>query len=443
MSGLKTQAARAGASGSGAPVRRSVLPGGLRVVTETVPGSRSAAVGLWVAVGSRDEHPASAGSAHFLEHLLFKATPHRDAASLAAEMDAVGGEINAFTSKEHTCYYAHVLDTDLELAVDVVTDVVLGGLCRPLDVDVEREVVLEELAMRDDDPEDLANEAATAALFGDHPLARPVLGTEESVSAMTAARLRGFHRRRYTPERMVLAVAGNVTHAQVVRLARKAFAGRLDGAPESAPVRSGIRRAPKAPSLTVVGREGEQSHLVAGTRAYGRFHPDRWALSVLNTAIGGGLSSRLFQEIREQRGLAYTVYSAVDTYADTGAFSVYAGCSPERLGEVAAVARAVLEDVRDNGLTPAELARAKGSLRGGLVLGLEDVQSRMHRIGRSEINYQNQRTVTRTLATIDRVSADDVNRVARDLLSRPFGGAVLGPHRGKRGLPASVRNWLG
>ncbi|WP_454440014.1 M16 family metallopeptidase [Tsukamurella paurometabola] len=418
------------------------MPGGLRVVTETVPGSRSAAVGLWVAVGSRDEHPASAGAAHFLEHLLFKATPHRDAASLAAEVDAVGGEINAFTSKEHTCYYAHVLDTDLDLAVDVVTDVVLGGLCRPADVEVEREVVLEELAMRDDDPEDLVNEAATAALFGGHPLGRPVLGTEESVSSMTAARLRGFHRRRYTPERMVLAVAGNVSHARVVALARKAFEGRLDGAAESAPVRSGIRRLPSAPSLTVLGREGEQSHLVAGTRAYGRFHPDRWALSVLNTAIGGGLSSRLFQEIREQRGLAYTVYSAVDTFADTGAFSVYAGCSPERLGEVAAVARAVLEDVRDNGLTSDELARAKGSLRGGLVLGLEDAQSRMHRIGRSEINYQNQRTVTRTLARIDRVSANDVNRVAADLLSRPFGGAVLGPHRGKRGLPATVRNWL-
>ncbi len=414
------------------------------MVTETVPGSRSAAVGLWVAVGSRDEHPTSAGSAHFLEHLLFKATPHRDAASLAAEVDAVGGEINAFTSKEHTCYYAHVLDTDLELAVDVVTDVVLGGLCRPADVEVEREVVLEELAMRDDDPEDLVGEAATAALFGDHPLARPVLGTEDSVASMTAARLRGFHRRRYTPDRMVLAVAGNVSHAQVVRLARRAFGPRLDGAAESAPVRAGAaRRRAVAPALGVISREGEQSHLVAGTRAHGRFHPDRWALSVLNTAIGGGLSSRLFQEIREQRGLAYTVYSAVDTYADTGMFSVYAGCSPERLGEVAAVARKVLEDVRDQGLTGEELARAKGSLRGGLVLGLEDAQSRMHRIGRSEINYQNQRTVTRTLAAIDRVSAADVNRVARELLSQPFGGAVLGPHRGRRDLPATVRNWLG
>ena len=420
-----------------------MLPGGLRVITETVPGSRSAAVGLWVAVGSRDEHPASAGSAHFLEHLLFKATPTRTAASLAAEIDAVGGEINAFTSKEHTCYYAHVLDTDLELAVDMVTDVVLAGLCRSADVEVEREVVLEELAMRDDDPEDLASEAAFVALLGDHPLARPVLGTEESVSGLTAARLRSFHRRRYTPERMVLAVAGNVTHAQVLKLARRAFGSRLDGPPESTPVRTGIRRQPGAPALAVVNRDGEQSHLVAGTRAYGRFHPDRWALSVLNTAIGGGLSSRLFQEIREQRGLAYTVYSAVDTYADTGLFSVYAGCSPERLGEVATVARTVLEEVRDGGLTEEELVRAKGSLRGGLVLGLEDVQSRMHRIGRSEINYQNQRTITRTLSAIDRVGAADVNRVAADLLSRPFGGAVLGPHRGKRGLPASVRNWLG
>lgn len=408
-----------------------------------MPGSRSAAVGLWVAVGSRDEQRASAGSAHFLEHLLFKATPTRTAASLASEMDAVGGELNAFTSKELTCYYAHVLDTDLELAIDVVTDVVLGGRCHPADVELEREVVLEELAMRDDDSEDLVNEAATAALLGDHALARPVLGTEESVAGLTAARLRSFHRRRYTPDRMVLAVAGNVTHREVMRLARAAFGDRLAGAAESVPVRTGGRRPGGKPTFEVVTRDGEQTHLVAGTRAYGRFHPDRWALSVLNTAIGGGLSSRLFQEVREQRGLAYTVYSAVDTYADTGLFSVYAGCSPERLGEVASVARAVLDDVRDGGITDEELTRAKGSIRGGLVLGLEDAQSRMHRIGRSEINYQNQRSVARTLTRIDRVTSADVRRVAHDLLSQPFGGAVLGPHRGRRSVPAAVRNWLG
>ncbi|GAA4392582.1 pitrilysin family protein [Tsukamurella soli] len=424
-------------------MRRTVLPGGLRIVTETVPGSRSAAVGLWVGTGSRDEHPASAGAAHFLEHLLFKSTPTRTAASMAAEMDAVGGEFNAFTSKELTCYHAHVLDTDLELAVDLVTDVVLRGECRSADVEIEREVVLEEIAMRDDDPEDLAIDCASAALLGDNPLGRPVTGTVETVSAMSRDRLRGFHRRRYTPERMVLAVAGNVTHAQVVRLARRAFAGHLDEAAESAPVRAGTRRLTGLPEFDAVGRDSEQAHLVVGVRSFGRFERDRWALSVLNSAVGGGLSSRLFLQIREERGLAYSVYSAVDTYSDTGMWFLYAGCSPERLGEVTTLARGVLEDVRDNGIAADELARAKGSLRGGLVLGLEDAQSRMHRIGRSEIRYQNQRSVARTLRDIDAVRLEDVNRVARELFSRPVGGALVGPYRNRRTQPPAIRSWLG
>ncbi|MDF0532056.1 pitrilysin family protein [Tsukamurella sp. 8F] len=424
-------------------MRRTVLPGGLRVVTETMPGSRSAAVGLWVAVGSRDEHPASAGAAHFLEHLLFKATPTRTATSLAAEIDAVGGELNAFTDKEYTCYHAHVLDTDVELAVDLVTDVVLRGKCAAADVDLEREVVLDELSLRDDDPEDLVSDAALRALFGDHPLGRPVIGTEQSVTDMTRNRLRAFHARRYRPDRMVLAVAGNVTHAQVVRLARAAFAGHLDEAAASAQPRTGVRRFPGRPGLVVHRRDSEQAHIVAGVRAYGRSHPDRQALSVLNVAVGGGLSSRLFQEIREMRGLAYSVYSGIDAFADTGAFTVYAGCSPDRLGEVARVARGVLEAVRDEGITPVELARAQGALRGGLVLGLEDVQSRMHRIGRQETTYQNQRSVARTVRGIDSVTADDVRRVASDVLSRPFGGAVVGPYRGRSALPSAVRNWLG
>ncbi|MBF6248676.1 insulinase family protein [Nocardia elegans] len=421
-------------------VRRTVLPGGLRVVTEHVPGVRSASIGVWVGVGSRDEGRTVAGAAHFLEHLLFKATPTRSALDIAQAMDAVGGELNAFTAKEQTCYYAHVLDEDLPLAVDMVSDVVLNGLCRSADVDVERQVVLEEIAMRDDDPEDLVGDAFLTALFGDHPIGRPVIGSVESIESMTAAQLRGFHQRRYRPDRMVVAVAGNVEHEHTVELVHRAFENRLDPAAQPAPRREGRFRPHGAPELQWSFRDSEQAHLVFGVRAFGRHEGERrWPLSVLNTVVGGGVSSRLFQRIREERGLAYSVYSSVDTFADTGAFSVYIGCQPENLGEVARLAKGVLEEVAEHGVTDAECARAKGSLRGGLVLGLEDSASRMNRIGRSELSYGNHRSVSETLARIDAVTTEEVAAIARTLLSRPFGVSVAGPYRRTRDLPAAVR----
>lgn len=420
-------------------VRRTHLPGGLRVVTEHVPGVRSAAVGVWVGVGSRDEQPSVAGAAHFLEHLLFKATPTRTALDIAELVDGVGGELNAFTAKEHTCFYAHVLDDDLSLAVDLVADVVLRGRCRSADVDVERQVVLEEIAMRDDDPEDLLGDAFLTALYGDHPIGRPIIGSVESIEAMTRTQLHSFHVRRYTPDRMVVAVAGNVDHDHTVELVRRAFAGHLDPATTAAPRREGSLRLRTTPTLSITDRDGEQAHLAVGVRSFGRHDHRRWALSVLNTAVGGGLSSRLFQEIREKRGLAYSVYSGVDTFADTGAFSVYAGCQPENLGEVAALVREVLADVAENGVTEAECARAKGSLRGALVLGLEDTGARMNRIGRSELSYGTHWSVTETLERISSVSAAEVRAVAAELLHRPFAAAVAGPYRRPRDLPASVR----
>ncbi|MFC4374717.1 M16 family metallopeptidase [Nocardia halotolerans] len=421
-------------------VRRTVLPGGLRVVTEHLPAVRSASVGVWVGVGSRDEGPTVAGAAHFLEHLLFKATPTRTALDIAESMDAVGGELNAFTAKEQTCYYAHVLDEDLPLAVELVSDVVLNGLCRAADVDVERQVVLEEIAMRDDDPEDLVADSYLTAMFGEHPIGRPVIGSVESIEDMRAAQLRGFHQRRYRPERMVVAVAGNVDHGRVVELVHRAFGPHLDLGAEPAPRREGTFRAQGTPGLVRINRDSEQTHLAFGVRAFGRHEgQQRWPLSVLNTIVGGGLSSRLFQRIREDRGLAYSVYSSVDTFADTGAFSVSLGCQPENLGQVADLARGVLDDVAANGVTDAECARAKGSLRGGLVLGLEDSASRMNRIGRSELSYGNHRSVSATLARIDAVTTDEVSEVARTLLARPYGAAVAGPYRRTRELPASVR----
>jgi predicted Zn-dependent peptidase len=422
----------------GAVVRRSVFPGGLRVITEHVPASRSATVGLWVGVGSRDEPPAVAGAAHYLEHLLFKGTANRDARQIAEEIDAVGGEFNAFTAKEHTCYYAQVLDADLPLAMDLVTDVVFEALCTDRDMDTERSVVLEEISMRDDDPEDLLHETFVGAILGEHSLGRPVLGTEQSITDMSPAALRGFYKRRYTMPRMVLAVAGNVEHSQVLRLVRKALRDRLNGAGIPVPPRSGRARILTVPKLVLHTDDTEQAHVMLGLKSLSRHDERRFALSVLNAALGGGMSSRLFQEIRERRGLAYQVYSSVASYADTGHMAVYAGCQPEKLGEVAGVIREVLDQVAADGLGEAEVARAKGQLRGGLVLGLEDTASRMSRIGKNELNYGQYLGVDATVARIDAVTTEEVCALARTLLRRPGGvsaAAVVGPYAHADDLP--------
>jgi predicted Zn-dependent peptidase len=427
----------------GAVVKRTVLPGGLRVITEQIPGVRSASVGIWVGIGSRDEPVTVAGAAHYLEHLLFKGTKKRDASGIAEEIDAVGGELNAFTAKEHTCYYAHVLDEDLPLAVDLVCDVVFDALLTERDMEIERGVVLEEIAMRDDDPEDLLHDAFCTALMGEHALGKPVLGTEESIGGMSRAALNGFYRRRYTLPKMVLAVAGNITHADVLRLARKALRDRLAGTAEPAPVRAGRARFPRAPQLVLHSDDTEQAHLMVGVRAIDRHDQRRWTLSVLNAALGGGMSSRLFQEVRERRGLAYQVYTSVASYADTGHLSVYTGCQPDRLGEVSKVVREVFTEVAANGLTDAEVARAKGQLRGGLVLGLEDTSSRMSRIGKGELAYGDYLTVEQTLDRIDAVDTGQVAALARELLSRPLAGSVVGPYAHLGDVPAELTDVVG
>ncbi|MGZ4531376.1 MAG: M16 family metallopeptidase [Mycobacteriaceae bacterium] len=415
-----------------------MLPGGLRVVTEHVSGVRSASVGIWVGVGARDEHPRVAGAAHYLEHLLFKGTPTRSALDIAEAVDAVGGELNAFTAKEHTCFYAHVLDSDLALAVDLVSDVVLRGRCDSADVQTERSVVLEEIAMRDDDPEDLVHDAFGAALFGQHPLGRPIIGSVESVEAMTRSQLHSFHRRRYTAPRMVVAAAGNVEHDEVLDHVLRNVDALLDSDSAPEPVRAGTARLRTRPGLSVIKRDSEQTHLVLGFRALHRHDERRWALSVLSAAVGGGMSSRLFQQVREERGLAYSVYSSVDTYADTGVFSVYAACQPERLGDVVEVISEVLSSVAADGIDDGELQRGKGQLRGALVLGLEDTASRMSRIGRSELNYADHLDVSQTLARIDAVTAADVAAVAADVLRRPMGLSVVGPYSHADELPEQV-----
>ncbi|MGQ0480867.1 MAG: M16 family metallopeptidase [Pseudonocardia sp.] len=427
--------------GVGDPVATTALPGGPRVVTEAVPGCRSVSVGVWIGVGSRDESAEEAGAAHFLEHLLFKGTARRSAARIAEEIDAVGGELNAFTGKEHTCFYAHVLDVDLPLAIDLISDVVTAATLAPADVELERAVVLEEIAMRGDDPEDLLGEVFDAALFGDHPLGLPVIGSQASVEAMTGARLGEFWRRHYRSPALVLAAAGNLEHERVVELARRAFP---DGPVLPAP---GARPGGAAPTgqlrLAVLDEDTEQAHLMLGTHGLQRGDPRRPALEVLNTVLGGGLSSRLFQQVREQRGLAYSVYSATTSYADAGQLAVYAGCQPERLGEVAALTGEVLAALAADGPTTAEVARAKGALRGGLVLGLEDTASRMHRIGRHQVDLGRQRSLERSLRAIEEVTADAVAGVAAEVLTRPLTAAVVGPYAEPDELPRELRELAG
>jgi predicted Zn-dependent peptidase len=413
----------------GSTIRRTVLPGGLRVVTETMPTVRSVAFGIWVGVGSRDEAPGLAGSSHFLEHLLFKGTKRRNALEIAAVMDAVGGEMNAFTAKEYTCYYARVLDSDLPLAVDVVSDMVTSSLITTDDFESERGVILEEIAMHDDAPDDIVHDAFAKAIFGDHPLGRPVLGTVDSIEAVSRTSVNGYYRRRYKPSQMVVAVAGNLDHNTVVRLVRKAFAGYLDDtSAEPAAPRMGSRPPAMFGGVQVTRRPTEQANLVLGTGGLSRSDERRFALGVLNNALGGGMSSRLFQEVRERRGLAYSVYSYHSQYADTGLFGVYAGCAPSRVNEVLSLCREQLDAVATHGVTAEEIARGKGQLKGSLVLGLEDTGSRMSRLGKGELVYGEQLTVDEVIARIDAVTPDDVRSVATDVLAdSTLGLAVIGP----------------
>ncbi|WP_018655147.1 M16 family metallopeptidase [Actinomadura flavalba] len=416
-----------GADGSGV-VRRTVLPGGLRVITEEIPGVRSAAFGIWANVGSRDETPADAGASHFLEHVLFKGTPRRSALEISAAIDAVGGDLNAFTAKEYTCYYARVLDADLPLAVDVVADMVAASLNRPEDVDAERGVILEEIHMRDDDPGDLIHDEFSTALYGDVPIGRPILGTIDSINALSRDAVHAYYRRHYVPSNLVVSAAGNLDHDTVVRLVADAFAPHLDpSGPPPAPPRLGGDPVAVSPTTVVLDKDTEQAHIVLGGAGLARTDERRFALGVLNAALGGGMSSRLFQEIREKRGLAYSVYSYTAQYADTGVFGVYAGCQPGKADEVLSLCRDGVAEVAANGLTAEELERGKGQARGGMVLGLEDTGSRMSRIGKSELVYETLLPVDEVIARIDAVTLDDVAAVAADVLTRPQALTVIGP----------------
>jgi predicted Zn-dependent peptidase len=411
----------------GGTMRRTVLPNGLRVLTEAVPTTRSVSLGIWVAVGSRDETAPLSGVSHFLEHLLGKGTRRRSALEISSQIEAVGGDTNAFTTKEYTCYYARVLDADLALAIDVMCDLITGSVLAPTDVEIERGVILEEIAMHDDEPGEEVHDLLTGTVYAAHPLGRLISGTAASITPMTRRQIQGFYRRRYVPPNIVVAAAGNLDHRAVVRRIRATPLGEGPAAAPAAHRRSDGRVPVRSGQVTVRDKDTEQAHVVLGGAGYGRLDERRFALGVLNNVLGGGMSSRLFQEIRERRGLAYSVYSYTTSYADTGLFAVYAGCAPGKVHEVLDLTRAELAAVAADGLSDDEVARGKGMMRGALVLGLEDNGSRMGRLAKGELLYERPLTADELLAKVDAVTAAQVRDVAADLLVGPMSTAVIGP----------------
>jgi len=400
----------------------------LRVVTEEMAGVRSASVGVWLGVGSRDETPRLSGTCHFLEHLLFRGTPNRSALDISVALDEVGGEFNAFTAKEYTCFHARVLDVDLPLAIEVLGDMVTSSLLNPEDVEAEREVILDEIAMHDDDPEDVVTNLHAQLAYGASPLGRPIAGTSASISALTREQVVRFYRRQVRAGNTVVAAAGNLHHEEVVRRVQAAFSasGWLDGPAEPARPRRGRFRHAAAGTASVA-RPFEQVNLVLGFDGLSRTDERRYALGVLNAALGGGPSSRLFQEVRERRGLAYSVYSYASHHADAGSLCVGAGCLPGKLDEVLRVVRLELAALAERGIDEDELRRGKGQLRGGLVLGLEDSAARMSRIAKAELLYDELPSVEEMIRRIDTVTLTDVHDLARLLLRRRESLAVVGP----------------
>ena len=412
------------------PIERTEFSSGLRVVTERMPGVRSVSLGFWMLAGSRDERPLISGSSHFLEHLLFKGTDRRSAQDIAEGFDAVGGDVNAFTAREYTCYYARVLDRDLEMAVDHLADMVQHSVIRAEDLDAERQVILEEIHMHEDSPEDVVHDLYTETLWPEHPLGRPILGTVATIEAASRASVRRFYGRHYVPGNLVVAAAGNLRHDDLVRLLKQRMdTGRRLGARDASVWNlRAPGRAPKPSGKHLVKRrKTEQAHICLGTNGLARNDPDRFAFLVVNTALGGGMSSRLFQEVREKRGLAYTVYSYHAQYTEAGLFSAYAGTTPSRARDVVSLLRRELELVRDGGLTDDEFERARGHVKGSMVLSLEDPGGRMSRLGKSEIAHGEILSVDQALRRIDQVSLDDAHRVAERVLSQPMTLTVLGP----------------
>ncbi|MCU1482009.1 MAG: zinc protease [Subtercola sp.] len=424
-------------------VRRSVLPSGIRILSERVPGSRSSTVGFWVAVGSRDElgavaagpgitHalPSRYGSTHFLEHLLFKGTPSRSALDIAVSFDQVGGEHNALTGKEYTCYYAKVQDRDLPMAVSVLADMFTSSVLDETEFENERGVILEELAMADDDPNDVVGERLFEAVLGDHPLGRPVGGSPDTIKAVTRDAVWQHYRANYRPQDLVVTVAGAVDHDELVAQVTAAVASagwQLGTAARPVERRTAaLADVRRGEALSLTRRPNEQAVVMLGYPGFAAADDRRSALGVLNSVLGGGMSSRLFQEVREKRGLAYSVYSFASGYSDAGVFGMYAGCSPKNAGTVAELLLGEFGRLAADGITDDELTRARGQLSGSAALALEDSDTRMSRLGRSELTTGEFTDLDEALRRLDEVTPADVRALAAELASRSLSVAAVG-----------------
>ena len=396
----------------------TTLPNGIRVITEPMPSLRSIALGCWVDTGTRDEQPNEQGASHFLEHLLFKGSEALSARQVSEIFDSIGAESNAFTSKENTCYWTRLLDQDLGTGFDVLSEMIQKPAFRQNEIDAERQVVIEEINMNDDDPDDVAFENFSMATFASHPLEAPVLGTRDSIRGMSRDDIHGYWKRRYGAGSMVVAAAGSLEHEAVVEMVASRF-GSWSG--DSVDHKFG----PNTPvsSVSITRRDTEQAHVVLGGMGLTRSDERRWAFEVMNHVVGSGMSSRLFREVREERGLAYAIYGFRLAYADAGAWGVYVGTTPSQADTALNVIRDELSKVVAEGITEEELERAKGSMRGGLALSLEDPNSRMVRLGRDELSGMPHLSVDERLAKLDAVTLEDVKAIATDLFT---GERVLG-----------------
>ena len=392
------------------PIVRDVLGNGLRILTERMTQVRSVSIGVWLTRGSRHETAERGGIAHFVEHMLFKGTSTRTAEDIAQAIDSIGGQLDAFTAKEYASYYIKVLDEHLPLAMDILADIVRNPAFAPDDIEREKKVVVEEIKMVEDTPDDLVHEIFTQGFWENHPLGRPILGTKDTVESFTTDLLRDYFTSAYTANNLIVSAVGNLEHERVRDLVQEKM-GSLTGPGEV--VRD---QAPRVvPKILVRSKELEQSHLCLGVGSYPQNHEDRYSSYVLNTLLGGSMSSRLFQNVREKRGLAYAVFSGLSAYRDAGSFTIYAGCSNEAVGEVIDLVVEELRGVKNAPVPDAELQRSKDHLKGSLMLSLENTASRMSHLARQEIYFDRQFGLDETLLGIERVTADDVQRVATDL----------------------------
>jgi predicted Zn-dependent peptidase len=417
-------------------ITKELLENGLTLVTEQMPHVRSVAIGVWVKRGSRHETPEQSGIAHFIEHMVFKGTKNRSAETIASEVDSIGGHMDAFTSKEYAAFHLKVLDEHLPLAIDILGDIVMNPLFDPTEMVKEKKVIFEEINMVEDTPDDLVVELFTEAFWPDHPLGRPILGTKQSVSAFERDDLAGFFRDVYRPANIIIAVAGHVSHEAVADLARRAFGGLPAG------TAVGNGHPPPRPASRIITRskqELEQVHVCLGTPAYAQGHDDRYGCYILNTVLGGSMSSRLFQNIREKRGLVYSISSGVTSYSDAGNLTVYAGMSLDSVDEVVRLTLEEFRLLRDEPLPAVELRRAKDHLKGSLMLSLENTGSRMSHLARQEIYFGRQIDLDETLAGIEQVEAADVQRIASDLFRGEPAMSVLGNLKGYRPKPSLLR----